>query len=102
MNAPRRRDSSAGLGLGLVALVMVAVLVGLGIWQLRRGAEKHALIAALTERLTTAPIALFPPADWATLSSVRDEFRRVSFSATYEARPDAMVYSSGSAVRPDV
>jgi cytochrome oxidase assembly protein ShyY1 len=102
MNAPRRRDSSAGLGLGLVALVMVAVLVGLGIWQLRRGAEKHALIAALTERLTTAPIGLFPPADWATLSSVRDEFRRVSFSATYEARPDAMVYSSGSAVRPDV
>ena len=102
MKPSRRRGSSAGLGLGLVALVMVAVLVGLGVWQLRRGAEKHALIAALTERLTAAPIALFPPADWATLSSARDEFRRVSFSATYEARPDAMVYSSGSAVRPDV
>lgn len=102
MSAPRRRRSGAGFGLGLVALAMVVVLVGLGVWQLRRGAQKHALIAALTERLTTGPIALPAPADWMTLSPATDEFRRVSFSAIYEARPDAMVYSSGSAVRPDV
>lgn len=102
MSAPRRHRSSGGLGLGLVALAMVAVLIGLGVWQLRRGAEKHVLIAALTERLTAAPVALPPPAEWPTLSSTGDEFRRVSFSATYEAESDAMVYSSGSAVRPDV
>ena len=30
---------------------MVALFVGLGIWQLQRRTEKHALIAALTERL---------------------------------------------------
>ncbi len=36
------------------------------------------------------------------LTPDRDEFRRVSFSATYQAVPDAMVFSSGSAVRPDV
>lgn len=102
MNASRRRRSSAGLGLGLVAVAMVAMLAGLGVWQLRRGAEKRALIAALTDRLTTAPVTLPMPGDWATLSPATDEFRRVSFSATYEARPDAMVYSSGSAVRPDV
>ncbi len=101
MNASRRSRSGAGFGLGLVALAMVAVLVGLGVWQLRRGAEKHALIAALTERLAAEPVILPAPTDWAALSPARDEFRRVSLSAAYEG-PDAMVYSSGSAVRPDV
>jgi cytochrome oxidase assembly protein ShyY1 len=33
---------------------------------------------------------------------VTDEFRRVSFKATYAPGPDAMVYSSGSAVREDI
>ena len=37
---------------------MVALCVGLGVWQLQRRAEKHALIAALTERLAAAPGAL--------------------------------------------
>jgi cytochrome oxidase assembly protein ShyY1 len=89
-------------GLGLFTLAMIALCIGLGVWQLQRRAEKHALIAALSERLATKPATLPNQADWAALSPARDEFRRVSFSATYESRPDAMVYSSGSAVRPDV
>jgi cytochrome oxidase assembly protein ShyY1 len=89
------------LGFSLFTLAMVAVLIGLGVWQLQRGADKHALIAALDERLAAAPVPL-PPADtWAALSPERDEFRRVTFTATY-APPDAMVYSSGSAVRDDI
>jgi cytochrome oxidase assembly protein ShyY1 len=36
------------------------------------------------------------------MTAARDEFRRVRFSATYEAHPDAMVYSSGSAIREDI
>ena len=36
---------------------MVALFVGLGVWQLQRRVEKHALIAALTERLAAAPDA---------------------------------------------
>jgi cytochrome oxidase assembly protein ShyY1 len=94
--------SRSGAGLGLFTLAMIALCIGLGVWQLQRRTEKHALIAALTERLAATPSALPPLADWAALSPARDEFRRVSFSATYESRPDAMVYSSGSAVRPDV
>ncbi|ABE64185.1 Surfeit locus 1 [Nitrobacter hamburgensis X14] len=94
--------NKSGLGLGLFTLAVIALFIGLGVWQLQRRAEKHALIAALTERLAATPSALPPLADWAALSPARDEFRRVSFSATYESRPDAMVYSSGSAVRPDV
>jgi cytochrome oxidase assembly protein ShyY1 len=36
------------------------------------------------------------------LTPAKDEFRRVSFSATFKTGPDAMVYSSGSGVRSDV
>lgn len=89
-------------GLAVIALVMVSVLTSLGVWQLRRKDEKHALIAALTERLATAPVALPSTTEWSALNPARDEFRRVSFSATIEPKPDVMVYSSGSAVRDDV
>jgi cytochrome oxidase assembly protein ShyY1 len=87
---------------GAFTLVMVALLVGLGVWQLQRRVEKHALIAALTERLAGVPGSLPLPLQWSTLAPDRDEFRRVSFAATYQAAPDAMVYSSGSAVREDI
>lgn len=89
-------------GLAVIALVMVSVLVSLGVWQLRRKDEKHALIAALTERLALPPGALPSAAAWPTLTPAHDEFLRVRFSATFEAKPDAMVYSSGSAVRDDI
>jgi surfeit locus 1 family protein len=97
---PARRRSAAGLG--LVTLAMVALLIGLGVWQLQRRIEKHALIAALTDRLAAAPESLPLPSQWSTLTPAHDEFRRVQFSATCEARPDAMVYSAGSAVRSDI
>lgn len=89
-------------GLAVIALVMVSVLVSLGLWQLRRKDEKHALIAALTERLAAAPVALPAVTQWPALTPAHDEFRRVRFTATLENKPDAMVYSSGSAVRDDV
>jgi cytochrome oxidase assembly protein ShyY1 len=89
-------------GLALFSALMIAVLVSLGVWQLQRRVAKHALIAALTERLAADPIALPPPTDWAQLTPSHDEFRRVSFAARYAAQPDAMVYSSGSAIRSDV
>ena len=48
---------------------MVALFVGLGVWQLQRRAEKHALIAALTERLAAAPAPLPPPSQWRALDA---------------------------------
>jgi len=95
--AARRR-----LGFGVFTLVMVAVFTALGLWQLQRRVEKHALIAALTERLAAEPEALPSPSQWNALRAERDEFRRVRFEATLYSAPDAMVYSSGSAVRGDV
>ncbi len=95
-----RRRSVAGFG--VFTLVMVALFIGLGVWQLQRRVEKHALIAALTERLAAAPGPLPPVSQWNALTPASDEFRRVSFAATYQPLPDAMVYSSGSAVRDDI
>jgi cytochrome oxidase assembly protein ShyY1 len=94
-----RRDIA---GLGIFTALILALLLGLGFWQLQRRVEKHTLIAALTERLAASPGALPSAAQWSALTPARDEFRRVSFSATYQPRPDAMVYSSGSAVRTDI
>ena len=48
-------------GFGLFTLAMIAVFIGLGVWQLQRRVEKHALIAALTERLAVEPVPLPPP-----------------------------------------
>jgi surfeit locus 1 family protein len=97
--AGRRRGVAS---FGVFTLAMVALLIGLGVWQLQRRVEKHALIAALTQRLAAAPDALPPSAQWNALTPERDEFRRVRFTATYAPGPDAMVYSSGSAVREDI
>ncbi|WP_407120312.1 SURF1 family protein [Bradyrhizobium sp. STM 3561] len=99
MNEPARKARVAGFA--LFTLLLTAVFVALGVWQLQRRTAKHALIAALTERLAASPTALPPSAQWTALNPARDEFRRVSFTATYAALPDAMVYSSGSAVRKD-
>ena len=99
--ADQSRKSRAG-GFAIFTLAMVALFIGLGVWQLQRRVEKHALIAALDERLAAAPAPLPGAADWSKLTPGHDEFRRVSFTATYETRLDAMVYSSGSAIRPDI
>ena len=95
--AGRRRP-----GFGLFTLFVVALFVGLGLWQLQRRVEKHALMAVLGERLAAQPAPLPSPAQWDALNPAADEFRRVSFRATYVSLPDAMVYASGSAVRDDV
>jgi cytochrome oxidase assembly protein ShyY1 len=96
------KSRRGAVGLGIFTLLILTLLIGLGVWQLQRRTEKHALIAALSERLAAAPGELPPVAQWTALTPAHDEFRRVRFSATYENRPDAMVYSSGSAIRDDI
>lgn len=101
MIAAASRPRRGIAGFAVFTLAMVALCVGLGVWQVQRRAEKHALIAALTERLAAPPAALPQSAQWSALDRSRDEFRRVQFAVTYRS-PDAMVYSSGSAVRDDI
>ena len=95
------RRSSIVIPSVLTAL-MIALTLGLGIWQVQRRAEKHALIAALTERLAAPAVALPAPSTWNNFSPVTDEFRRVTLSATMDAGRDARVFGSGSAVRTDI
>lgn len=99
----QRLVSARGItGLAVIVLLMVTVLLSLGLWQLQRRVAKQDLIAALTERLAAAPVALPPPSAWPALAPAKDEFRRVTFSGRFTAAPDAMVYSAGSAIRADV
>jgi cytochrome oxidase assembly protein ShyY1 len=101
MTAPSSHRRGAA-GFGIFTLILVVVFTGLGIWQLQRRVEKHALIAALNERLAAAPEALPQPSQWGALRPASDEFRRVTLTATYAKLPDAMVFSSGSAIRDDI
>jgi len=84
------------------ALVAVVIFIGLGSWQLQRKAWKEALIESLEQRLSTPPVDLPPRERWATLDPADDEFRHVRFSAALLPSADALVYTSGSALRSDV
>jgi surfeit locus 1 family protein len=84
------------------ALVAVVIFVGLGTWQLQRKAWKEALIETLERRLSAPPGDLPPRERWASLSAANDEFRRVKFSAAFVPDAEALVYTSGSALRSDV
>lgn len=96
------RPKSSSRAFAAFTFVLVALFIGLGVWQLQRRTEKHALIAALTARVGATPEPLPAPVQWRAVGAASDEFRRVTFTATYAKLPDAMVYSAGSAVREDV
>jgi surfeit locus 1 family protein len=86
----------------VLTLVVVAILIGLGVWQLDRKVWKENLIAAMTERLNQPPQDLAPRGQWPRLSRDKDEFRRVRFPAEFLPGEEALVYTPGSAIRPDI
>jgi surfeit locus 1 family protein len=86
----------------IFTVVGIAILVGLGIWQLDRRVWKENLIAATTARLNRAPESLPPRESWPSLTEAHDEFNRVAFPAAFLPGEEALVYSAGSAFRPDV
>lgn len=85
----------------LLALAGCAVLVSLGTWQLERKAWKEALIDRLTQRLAAAPAPLPPPQLRAALDPAELEFRHVGFRAELLNDREALVFTSGSALRSD-
>ncbi len=90
------------LGPAIAALILLAGLIGLGSWQLDRKVWKEELIATLGQRLAAAPVALPSPQSWPSLEQATDEFRRVQFRAAVAPGEEALVFTSGSAFRPDV
>jgi cytochrome oxidase assembly protein ShyY1 len=97
------RPLRSGLAVpAVVALVAVVTFIGLGSWQLQRKAWKEALIESLEQRLSAPPGDLPVRERWASLVPASDEFRRVKFSAAFVPGAEALVYTSGSALRSDV
>jgi surfeit locus 1 family protein len=99
MAKPRKR----GVVLPLLLLgLALAVLVALGSWQLERKAWKESLIAELDGKLA-APATDLPPRErWKQLDQTQYEFRHVAFPAEFLPGEEALVYTSGSLLRPDV
>jgi surfeit locus 1 family protein len=100
---PQPRGPPAGVvGPGIAVLIVLAGLVALGNWQLDRKAWKEGLIATLGQRVSAAPAELPAPEAWPSLDPAVDEYRRVRFAAELLPNEEALVYTSGSAFRPDV
>ncbi len=97
---PRRRRSL--LSAALFAVVGIAILCGLGTWQIERRAWKEGLIDTLQRRLAGTPSALPSQDAWPKLAAAADEFRRVRFRAEIAYDQEALIYTAGSAFRPDV
>ena len=102
MTAVQESPRGGVIAATVFTLIGLAILIGLGAWQLERKTWKENLIATMTERLDAAPRDLPPRANWSGLIQDRDEYRRVRFSAEFLTGEEALVYASGSAVRPDV
>jgi surfeit locus 1 family protein len=85
----------------LATLCGLVVLLALGTWQVERKAWKEALIGTLNERAAAAPVVLPAPERWGTLTAENSEFLRVRLRADFRS-DDALVYTSGSALRDDV
>jgi surfeit locus 1 family protein len=84
------------------AVVGVVILAGLGIWQLDRRVWKQNLILTLNTRLSRAPEDLPPRASWPRLLAEGNEYSRVTFPAEFLDGQEALVYTAGSPLRPDV
>jgi len=95
---PRRRGSFL---FALFVVTALAVMVALGTWQLERREWKEALIAQLDRKLSAPPTDVAPREHWPQLNPGQDEFRRVTFPAEFIPGQEALVYSSGSPLRPD-
>jgi surfeit locus 1 family protein len=98
---PKRRKATV-LDATMLAFACAAILIGLGVWQLDRKAWKENLIATINSRLAHAPEDLPPRANWPRLREDGDEFRRVTFPAEFLDGEEALVYTAGSPLRPDV
>jgi len=96
---PSRR---AMLVAAICAVAGILVLLSLARWQANRAVWKTGLIADLTLRLAAPPGALPASNRWRDLDPDTSEFVRVKFRAELPAGEEALVYTSGSSLRPDV
>src|SRR5580698_7519224 len=96
--APRGRSK---FGILLPAFLVFVILIGLGIWQIERKAWKENLIATVTARVEAPPQPLPAASAWPSLDEANHEYRRVSFSAQFDHKDEALVFAAATGFRPD-
>jgi surfeit locus 1 family protein len=72
-----------------LTLVALAVLIGLGVWQLERRAEKHALIAQIAARAAAAPA----PIELLVATGRYAAYRRATAEGAFVHPAEAYVYA---------
>jgi surfeit locus 1 family protein len=102
VSRPRARRRGGAFEATIFAAVGVTILIGLGLWQLDRRVWKQNLVLTLNTRLARAPEDLPPRASWPRLLAEGNEFARVTFPAEFLDGQEALVYTAGSPLRPDI
>ena len=102
MSVPIPKRRGGVIGATIAAVIGIAILVGLGKWQLDRKVWKEDLIATVNSRISQPPQDLPPRADWSRLTPAAHEYARVTFPAEFLDGQEALAYTSGSSLRPDV
>ena len=83
---------------GFASLACLVMLLGLGIWQIERKAEKEALIERIVERSKAEPPAALPAFDaW---DPKADEFRRVRVDGTLLNDKETLVHGLAAGETP--
>ncbi|MET0360418.1 MAG: SURF1 family protein [Sphingobium sp.] len=90
MTPPTRRRP-AGVAIA-VALVLAAMgFAMLGVWQLERRVQKHALIAAVDARTRAAPMEAPGPRDWHGIDAESDAYRHIRATGRYRPNRRTLV-----------
>ncbi|WP_363349859.1 SURF1 family protein [Methylocystis echinoides] len=87
-----RSGARALWGPAVATALVFALLLGLGVWQLRRLGEKEALIARVEARVHLAPKPVPPRSEWASLAPADYEFAHVAAEGSYLPGRDALVF----------
>jgi surfeit locus 1 family protein len=78
----------------VLMLALTGLFIGLGIWQVDRLAEKEALIATVTGRLTAQPYDLPPVGEWPMLDTEIFKFHPVKTAGHYLDGKTVLVFAS--------
>jgi len=70
-------------------LLALAVLIGLGVWQVQRRAEKHALLDQIASRASAAPA----PVEMLFATGKYAAYRHATAQGTFDHRVEAFVYA---------
>ncbi len=72
-------------------LALTAIFIGLGTWQVQRLFWKLDLIERVETRIHADPVAAPPPAEWRTISTEKDEYRRITATGLFEHDKSVLV-----------